>query len=136
MHSEWTRTRAVFPIGAEPVRAGLGIPRQGDVLSAVENAAEEMDHEWPVPRGHRDVELHGLEELLGLLPVRDEAFDRANLEVELPGKFVKFGRSRHRAVVVHDLADHTGWARAGESRKIQNRFRVSRADENATVFRA
>src|SRR5690348_1945064 len=46
------------------------------------------------------------------------------------------GHARHRAVLVHDLADNAGGNHAGEPREIDRAFRLTGANEHAALARA
>ena len=44
------------------------------------------------------------------------------------------GQPRHGAVVVHDLADHAGGIKPGETREIDRRFGMPGADQHAAFL--
>ena len=50
------------------------------------------------------------------------------------GKADKIGKTRHGAVVIHDLADDAGRVQSSKPRKIDSRFRMAGTDEHAAFF--
>ena len=87
-----------------------------------------------VGRGH--VELDGLDQALVLATPGDDVLDRADLETVLLSEDLQVRHAGHRAVVVHDLADHAGGARPGEPRQVDDALGLPAADEHAAVARA
>ena len=61
----------------------------------------------------------------------DEVGDGADLETVELGEGHQFRQARHRAVVVHDLADDSGGIQAGKTRDIDAGFRVTGANKHA-----
>ncbi len=52
------------------------------------------------------------------------------------GEALELGHARHRAVIVHDFADHAGRLHARHAREIDRRFGVAAARKHAAVDRA
>src|SRR6476661_494194 len=73
---------------------------------------------------------------LVLEPVRDELRDGDEREAVLLRERLELRALGGRAVVVEDLADHTGGIHAGEPREIDRGLGVPDALEHATVARA
>src|SRR5258705_10967182 len=67
--------------------------------------------------------------------VPDQISHRYHFEVMSFGKFLQLRQSRHRAVFIHDLADHTGGIKTGDARNVNARFGLSGAHEHSAFFR-
>ena len=103
---------------------------EGDVLDVAGRAAVDDGVEASVYEV--DVELHvPTHELLLHAAEGDQVGDRDHLQAELPGKGVELGATRHRPVVLQDLADHAGWTQAGEARQVDRALGVPGPDEHA-----
>ena len=63
---------------------------------------------------------------LALQPVADDVGDREQHELVLPREAHELGAARHRAVVVHDLADDAGGLEPGQAREIHASPRSAR----------
>jgi hypothetical protein len=68
--------------------------------------------------------------------IAHEVSDRDNLQIVLARKLFQLGQARHRPVRVHNLADDASGIKARDARHVNARFRLSGADEHATLFRA
>ena len=66
-----------------------------------------------------------------LAPVGDQVGDRDHLQPVALAVRDQVGHARHRAVVVHDLADHAGRGQAGEPREVDRRLGLAGALEHA-----
>ena len=77
-----------------------------------------------------------LDQLLGAAPVGDQVLDRAELEAVLLAELDEVGHARHRAVLLHDLADHAGRRQAREPREVDRALGLARALERAAGARA
>src|SRR5690606_11235281 len=58
-----------------------------------------------------------------------------NLQVMGSRYFEQLGKSRHGAVRVQNLYQHTGGIKPGKSREVNSRFRMSAAAQYTTCFR-
>jgi hypothetical protein len=75
---------------------------------------------------HAEPAVHGFDRAIGEAPhdrfvraaVMDQVGDRADLQVVLRGELEQVGQPRHRAVVLHDLAQHCRRREAREPREI------------------
>ena len=79
---------------------------EGHVLDAVEQALEDHRGELAVPGGDAGL-ADPADQLLAVPPVADEVGDRDEVEAVRFGEGLQLGQPRHRAVVVHDLGEHT-----------------------------
>src|SRR6266545_4734248 len=61
-----------------------------------------------------------------------ELCDRDHQQIVLLAESDKVRQTSHGAVVIDDLADHSGGLQAGETRQIDGRFRLAAPFENAT----
>jgi len=77
---------------------------------------------------------HPLDQLLGASPVGDQLGDSDHLQPMLLAVWDQVRNARHRAVVVHHLADHPGRGEAGEAGQVDARLGVAGALEHAAVF--
>ena len=75
------------------------------------------------------------DERLVFAPVMDQVGDRADLQPVMRGKRLQLGQPRHRAVVVHHLADHRRGREARERREIAAGLGVPRTHEHAAGAR-
>src|SRR5262249_5968406 len=75
---------------------------------------------------------------IALVPhaVADEFRDCEHLEPVTLAEFDEVGNATHRAVVVHDLADHTSRCKPRQTRQIDRSLRLTGTDKDATLFRA
>ena len=71
-----------------------------------------------------------------LQPVRDQVLDGDQLEAVLVRELAQARQPHHRAVVVHDLADHAARIEPGEPREVDRGFGLSGAHEHAAFARA
>src|SRR6476620_1592286 len=67
--------------------------------------------------------------------IPDQVSHRYHFEIMGFGKFLQLRQPRHRAVLIHDLADHTGWIKTGDSRNVNARFGLPGAHEYSAFFR-
>jgi hypothetical protein len=67
--------------------------------------------------------------------IGDQIGNRADFHAVQLGEFHEVGQPRHRAIIVHDLADDAGRIKAGQPRNIDRSFRVTGAHENAALAR-
>jgi hypothetical protein len=73
-----------------------------------------------------------LDELLGAPPVGDQILHRAELEPVLRTELDEIGDAGHRAVVLHDLADHACRREAGKTGEVDRALGLARALERPT----
>ena len=110
--------------------------RQHDMLAAADAVA--IDEQAPFAErrvmDRRDRDLR--DELLGAAAVGDEIGDRADLDRVRLREHDQLAHPRHRAVVVHDLADDAGWAQARDPREVDRGLRMAGADQGAPPRRA
>jgi hypothetical protein len=71
----------------------------------------------------------------GAAAIGDQVGDGADLQAVQLGEGDQIGHPRHRAVVVHDLADHAGGGQAGHAADVDRRLGMARADQHAAVAR-
>ena len=76
-----------------------------------------------------------LHEVIVFAAIGDEIGDGADLQAVQLRERHEIGHARHRAVVVHDLADHAGRIEPGEPRDIDGGFGVAGAHQRAAVAR-
>ena len=74
---------------------------------------------------------HALDEPVVLAPVGDQVGDRDHLQPVARAVALEVGDARHRAVVVHDLADHAGGVQARQPREVDGRLGLPRALQHA-----
>ena len=74
-----------------------------------------------------------MDEALVAQAVGHQILDRHDLERVLTGEFDEIGKTRHRAVVVHDLADDTGRTTAREPRKVDGAFGLPDTAEHSAL---
>ena len=86
-----------------------------DVVLLVDEGAEPHDAEVAELRRHVGLD-HTLDELVVASPVGDQVADRDHLEAVPSAVLDEVRHASHRAVVVHDLADHARRVEAGEAR--------------------
>jgi len=112
-----------------------GIPlHQRNVVLAVGLRPVEVQPEVAIVRRHVDG-LHALHQLLTRAPVLDEVRNRAKLQPMLARKRPQLGQARHRAVVVHDLADHARWVQASQPRNINRSLGMAGAHQHPAIAR-
>ena len=119
----------------------LGVHADEDVLDTVDLALDErevvlvVDLRAEADRAELAVlgrQQHlglTLDELLGAAPMRDQVLDRAELEAVLLAELDEVRHAGHRAVVLHDLADHAGGREPGQPREIDGALGLPRALE-------
>ena len=78
---------------------------------------------------------HALDQLVVPAPVGDQVGDGDHLQPVLRAVALEVGHARHRAVVVHHLADHAGRVEAREPREVHGRLGLPGALEHAAVLR-
>ena len=101
-----------------------------DVRLAVDAALVGVDRERPVLGRQRGVG-DALDEALRAHPIADEIRDRDHQQAVLARELRELRHARHRAVLVHDLADHAGGRQPGDARQIDRRLGVPGAHEHA-----
>ena len=113
------------------VRAGdLALDERDVVLVVDERAVADDGRTSPKPVGSRRRD-DALDELVVAAAVGDQVGDRDHLQ-PVPGAVaLEVRHARHRAVVVHDLADHAGGREAGEPREVDRRLGLAGALEHA-----
>ncbi len=94
---------------------------QRNVMLAVEEGPVAHGDEVAKPR-RQPCGDHALDQLLGAAPVGHEVGHRDHLQPVASAVLGQVGHPRHRAVVVHDLADHTGRDQPGQSRQVDGRL--------------
>ena len=70
-------------------------------------------------------------ELLGSQAVGHEVPNRHDLEIVIPAELDQVRHARHRPIVVHDLADHTGRTTTRETREVDRTFGLADAPQHA-----
>ena len=65
--------------------------------------------------------------------IGDQIADGADLQAVAAGERDQIGQARHGAIVVHDLADHTAGAEAGEARDVHAGFGMASAHQHAAI---
>jgi hypothetical protein len=108
---------------------------QRDVLALVDRRAVQVRAVAAVPRGQvdRDDEL---DEPLGAAAEADQVGDRHDEQPVAAREGHQVGHARHRAVLVHDLADHGHRTGAGEARQVDGALGLARAAQHAARHRA
>ena len=81
-------------------------------------------------------DLLQLDQLFALAAIRDQALDRANAQPVFVVKFHQLRQSRHRPVVVQDLAEHARGLQSRHSCQVDRGFGVTGAPQHAAVFGA
>ncbi len=76
-----------------------------------------------------------LDQAFGAAAVMDQVGDRADLETVRLREQHEIGQARHRAVFLHDLADHGGGRAAGQVRQIASGLGVPGARQHAAGLR-
>ena len=87
--------------------------------------------EFTIWRGQAHL-CDALDQLLRATAILDHVGNGDDLDAVLGTKFGQIGNASHRAVGVHDLADHTSGSAAGELCNIHGGFGLPRALEHAT----
>ncbi len=77
---------------------------------------------------------HPLDQLLGAAAIGDQVGDRDHLQLVALAVGNEVGNPRHRAVVVHHLADHPGRNQAGEPGQVDDGLGLTGALQDAAVF--
>ena len=75
------------------------------------------------------------DEMIVASPVGDEIGNRANLQSVQLRELDEVGQARHRAIIIHHLADHAGRNKAGKPRDVDGSLRMARSHEHATPAR-
>ena len=104
------------------------------VMLVVDQRAEADHVEVAELRGQPGLD-DALDQLVVAAPVGDQVGDRDHLQPVLRAVALEVGHARHRAVVVHDLADHAGRVEAGEPREVHRRLGLAGALEHAAGLR-
>src|SRR5690554_650714 len=65
----------------------------------------------------------------------DKITDSSDLHSVMLGKFDQVIEPRHFAVILHDLADHTGWIKPGQTRDIDSRLGMAGAHQHTAITR-
>ncbi len=76
---------------------------------------------------------HAIDEVIVFAAIGDEIGDRADLEAMELREFHEVRHPRHGAVIVHDLADHAGRIKPRQSRDIDGRFGMPRANQRTAM---
>ena len=76
---------------------------------------------------------HALHQPLGPHPVLDQVRDRDDQQTVLLRELRQLRHARHRAVLVHDFADHAGRIETGHARQIDRRLGLTGANQHAAV---
>ena len=79
--------------------------------------------------------LHTAHQLFGAAAMRDQIRNGAKLQPMMLREGHQIRHARHGAVIIHDLADHTGGIEPRKTREIHCRFRMPRAHQRATFAR-
>ena len=109
---------------------------QRQVLAAVDVAAVDVGVELAaVAAGDRRLG-DAVDERVVAQPVLDQVGDGDQLQVEARREALQVGEPRHRAVVLHDLADDAGRLEPGEPREVDRGLGLSGAHQDAAVARA
>ena len=126
-HSEWTRT------STSSLAVDLALDHR-DVVLVVHERAEADAGE--VAELGRQLSLDdALDQLVVPAPVGDQVGDRDHLEL-VPGAVrLEVGHARHRAVVVHHLADHAARVEAGQPGEVHRGLRLAGALEHPAGLR-
>ena len=98
-------------------------------LVAIDDEAERAVRRRERPLGD------ALDEALGAAPVLDQVGDRADLEAVRLREHEEIGKPRHRAVGVHDLAQHRRGSEARRAPRGRSMLRCARAREHAARLR-
>ena len=81
--------------------------------------------------GRQFYDLDFFDELFARAAEVDQIFNRANFQFVFFGEFFQFRQSRHRAVVVQNLAEHADGPATGESGQIHGGLGVAGALQNS-----
>src|SRR5690606_2368046 len=120
----------------EHILLAIDLPlHDGDVLALVELVLERNDTELAVRRGQARFR-YTVYEALVLEPIRDDLRDRDEAQSVLLRENFQLRPARHRAVRIHDLADHARRRQSGQPRQIDGRFRLTDAPQHATGYGA
>ena len=79
--------------------------------------------------------LHAPHEALGTAAMGDQVGDGAELQAVALREGDEIGQPRHRAVIVHDLADHARRVEPGQARDVDRGLGVPRAHQRAALAR-
>ena len=74
---------------------------------------------------------HALDQLVVLAPVGDQIRHRDHLQTVPSAVALEVWNAGHRAVIVHDFADHPGGVQSGQSRQVDGRLGLAGALEHA-----
>jgi len=85
--------------------------------------------------GHQGAAAQALDQRFVAAAVFDEVGDGADLQRVLPGEDFEVRQARHRAVVLHDLADHGRRCEAGHAGEVAAGLGVPGAHQHAAVLR-
>ena len=128
-HFEWTRTITSVPVPISPRTSAT-------CDLAVDEAFVRVDRERRRYCGRQRRGRHAPHQALGAHPVADQIGDRDHQQAVLARELRQLGHARHRAVLVHDLADDARRLQAGDARQIDRRLGVAGAHQHAAVARA
>ncbi len=126
---ECTRQRSGSPLATSPLYSARNCRGSIDDL---------VDRGRPLRAGHVEADRplrDAPDEPLGLEAVLDEVGDREDGEPVLLGEALEVGHPRHRAVVVHDLADDAGRVHARQAREVDGALGLAGAHEHAAAAR-
>src|SRR2546425_4387178 len=68
--------------------------------------------------------------------ITDQVGDRNYLQTMSQGELLQVWQASHRAVVIHDFADHAARNQSGNSREVDYCFRLTRPHEDTAVARS
>ena len=114
--------------------AGEVAHREGEVLQAVQLAAEHGQAEVAVGRGKVDA-LDALDQGFVGAAVGDEALDRADTQAVFTGEGDEVGQAGHGAILADDFATDAGRLEAGQACEVDGRFGVAGAAEHPAGLR-
>jgi len=106
---------------------------EGDVGVAVQLVAVGVGGELAADPQRHPGFTGALHQPLAVHPVLDQVLDGDDLQAVFDGERLEIRHARHRAVLVHDLADHPGGDASGEPGEVDRPFRLARPHQHPAL---
>ena len=108
-----------------------GAHGQRQMLPIIKRAAEDMQIELAI-FGRKRLGAHEFDQLVAFDPILDQLGDRNHPQAELLFELPELGHPLHRAIVIHQFAEHSRGRQSGQRGQVDRRLRVTRAFQHAT----
>src|SRR5690606_13510023 len=108
---------------------------KGDVLRTIHDVAIDRQLEVTAVATFEGLLQHTLHDLVVAAPIGDQVGDGGDLQTVPLGEGDEVIPPGHGAIVVHDLADHAGWIKAGKTCDIDRRFSMADPHQHTPVAR-